>query len=100
MVSVEAPLTAAASSSLSSDFAVPGSPTSKRPREVASVTRQRSTSDGAQTTLRSSPSSWSPKMNARAALGESAQPGGLGCSSLARSRSSSWAWSTSAGGRW
>lgn len=50
-VSVEVPLTAAAMSSESSDLAVPGAPTSIRPRLVARVTRARSTSEGLPTKL-------------------------------------------------
>ena len=68
MVSVESPLTAAASSSDSSDLAVPGSPTSIRPRLVARVTIARSTSDGSPTNLRRMPVASSPRTNRRAAL--------------------------------
>src|SRR4051794_28849938 len=99
MVSVESPLTAAARSSDSSDFAVPGSPTSIRPRLVARVIRARSISDGSPTNFRVTPSFGSPVTNRRAACTLRAQPGGLAAVSAARRRSSSPAKRTSAGGR-
>ncbi|GAA4340353.1 hypothetical protein GCM10023178_53640 [Actinomadura luteofluorescens] len=99
IVSVEVPLTAAAISSDSSDFAVPGSPTSISPRLVARVTRARSMRAVSPTNLRRTPSASSPTMNRRAAVRPSAQPGGLGPVSLSRSLSSSSANRTSAGGR-
>nr|WP_255279551.1 hypothetical protein [Actinomadura madurae] len=100
IVSVDAPLTAAAISSDSSDFAVPGSPTSISPRLVARVTRARSMRAVSPTNLRVTPSASSPTMNRRAAVRLSAQPGGTGPESSSRSRSSSSAKRTSAGGLW
>src|SRR5262245_7691808 len=100
MVNVESPETAAASSSESSDFAVPGSPTRSRPRVVASVTSARSMSDGSPTNLRSMPARGSPTMKRRAASRLSCQPGGLSPASAARSVASSSAQRLSAGGRW
>ncbi|OLT21835.1 hypothetical protein BJF79_46585 [Actinomadura sp. CNU-125] len=97
---MEVPLTAAAISSDSSDFAVPGSPTSISPRLVASVTSARSISAVSPTNLRVTPSLSSPTMNRRAAVRLSAHPGGLGAVSSCASRSSSAAYRTSAGGRW
>jgi hypothetical protein len=89
MVRVESPLTAAASSSDSRDFAVPGSPTSISPRLVARVISARSISEGSPTNLRLMPSLLSPTTNRRAACTLSTQPGGRSAVSAARSRASS-----------
>lgn len=60
IVSVDVPLIAAASSSDSIDFAVPGSPTSISPRPVASVTSMRSMLAIGATTFGAMPSERSP----------------------------------------
>jgi len=99
MVRVDLPLIAVASNSDSRDFAVPGSPTSISPRPVASVTSMRSIDAAGATILRSTPSSASPRMNLRAAVRLSTQPGGRGPLSFSRRRCNSCAWRISAGGR-
>ena len=93
------PQIAADSSSESIDFAVPGSPTSSRPRSPASVTTHRSTSARSPTNFASmtrlplAPATLRPSlpaMNVTTARGVSAQPGGRGpLSEPARNASSS-----------
>jgi hypothetical protein len=78
MVSVEQPEMAAASSSESSDFAVPGSPTSIRPRFVARLTMARSTSAELPTNFFRIFSASSPAMKRLTACSESRHPGGRG----------------------
>ena len=100
----------AQSSSESSDFAVPGSPISKRPRLPMSVMMARSTSASSpknlRTTLGASPcppgtrlSSPEPRMKVRTARGLRRQPVGLENRSHARRASSSAAKRISTGSR-
>lgn len=89
IVRVEFPLMAAASSSLRSDFAVPGSPTSMSPRPVASATIARSTSDGLPTNFWRTFFFSSPRTKLRTARADIFQPGGFGASSCLRRRVSS-----------
>jgi hypothetical protein len=108
-VSDESLLIAAASSSDSIDFAVPGSPTSNSPRSPASVTTQRSTRarsptnfslitiDGPPVPCRSA-SPREPMMNVTTAFGVSRQLGGRAPVSYAARNASSSAQISSGGG--
>jgi hypothetical protein len=98
------PQIAAASSSASQLLPVPGSPISRRPRSLASVTIARSTVPASPKNLgRISRPSLSdgeePRTKMRTIRGESRQDDGRGPSSLERSHSSSSAYLTSAGSR-
>ena len=88
-VSVELPEIAAASSSDSQDLAVPGSPTSKHPRDVHREMMIRTTIARSATNLRSIPSFSSPSRNFSTPRGDISQPGGTGPGSMDISLSSS-----------
>ncbi len=105
-VSALVPQTAAASSSESIDLAVPGSPTSSRPRSPARVTTQRSTRARSPTNFCSIARLLRPALSflpplpitkVTTARGVSRQPGGRGPESCA-ARNSSSAANRSSGG--
>ena len=78
MVNPESPLIAAAKSSESIDFAVPGSPTSIKPCLPNNVTIARSTKASSPKNLGVIPKVSSPKINWRTARGERSHPWGFG----------------------
>src|SRR5262245_11987140 len=101
---VLSPEIAAARSSASQLFPVPGSPMRSRPRSLASVTMARSTVPGSPKNfgaiLRSSLSAGvAPSAKMRTIFGESFHDVGRDPSSIERSQSSSSAYLTSAGSR-